>query len=461
MSEEISLWFEKYRPTTLDECVLPKAMMKIFKGYVEKKEIPNLMLTGFQGTGKTTLAKVMVKSLNADSMFVDCSTDNGKAMIETQVVPFASTMSLGNQDVPKIIICDECIEENETVRIGTIDDWKDVPIKKLNWGEEYPVVSFNMATGELENDTAHLVVDRETYSNTVVFDNGMKLKASSTHPFICKSKEDEEWSRIAIKDGIAGKLAALWINGKLELHRVEHVIRSYDKKIRVMDITVHRNHTFITSNGLITSNCDGLSAAAQKSFRPVIEKYALTTRFIFTANYPEKIIPALKSRCACFDFSQKKTEKPQMMAATMKRCRHILDDNNIKYDAKVLGMFIAKWHPDFRRILNELQSYATGCGVIDEGILTAGTKNDIADQLYPLILSGEFTKCKQWVADSIDSPEDIFAALYNRMNDYVKPELQSECIIQLAAYQEYSSHVMNQQINTMALLVELMNTLGG
>lgn len=314
MSEDISLWFEKYRPSCLEECILPKAMMKIFKGYVEKKEMPNLMLTGFQGTGKTTLAKVMVKELNADSMFVDCSTDNGKAMIETQVVPFASTMSLGNQESVKIIICDEA---------------------------------------------------------------------------------------------------------------------------------------------------DGLSAAAQKSFRPIIEKYALTTRFIFTANYPEKIIPALKSRCACFDFSQKKTEKPQMMAATMKRCKQILDDNKIKYDAKVLGMFIAKWHPDFRRILNELQSYATGNGAIDEGILTAGTKNDIADQLYPLILASEFTKCKQWVADSIDSPEDIFAALYNRMNDYVKPEHQSECIIQLAAYQEYSSHVMNQQINTMALLVELMNTIGG
>ena len=74
MSEDISLWFEKYRPSCLEECILPKAMMKIFKGYAEKKEMPNLMLTGFQGTGKTTLAKVMVKELNADSMFVDCSS---------------------------------------------------------------------------------------------------------------------------------------------------------------------------------------------------------------------------------------------------------------------------------------------------------------------------------------------------------------------------------------------------
>lgn len=311
---EVNLWFEKYRPSSLDECILPKAMLKIFQGYIDKKEMPNLMLTGFQGTGKTTLAKVMVKSLNADSMFIDCSTDNGKAMIETQVVPFASTLSLGNQDSVKIIICDEA---------------------------------------------------------------------------------------------------------------------------------------------------DGLSAAAQKSFRPIIEKYALTTRFIFTANYPEKIIPALKSRCACFDFSQKKSEKPQMMVAIFKRCKHILDDNGIEYDPKVLKLFISKWHPDFRRILNELQSYATGYGEIDEGILTAGTNNDIADQLYPLILAKDFKKCKQWVADSIDSPEDIFAALYSRLDDYVKPQAQAECILQLATYQEYSSHVMNQQINTMALLLELMGCAEG
>lgn len=314
MADEINLWFEKYRPQKLEDCILPKAMLKIFQGYIDKKEMPNLMLTGFQGTGKTTLAKVMVNSLNADSMFVDCSTDNGKAMIAEQVVPFASTMSLGNQTVPKIIICDEA---------------------------------------------------------------------------------------------------------------------------------------------------DGLSAAAQKSLRPVIEKYALTTRFVFTANYPEKIIPALKSRCACFDFSQKKAEKPQMMVSIFKRCKHILDDNGIKYDSKVLKLFISKWHPDFRRILNELQSYATGYGAIDEGILTASTGSDIADQLYPLILAGDFKKCKQWVADSIDSPEDVFAALYSRMNDYVKPEQQAECILQLAAYQEYSSHVLNQQINTMALLVELMNAVAG
>ena len=311
---DVNLWFEKYRPSSLDECILPKTMMKIFQGYIDKNEMPNLMLTGFQGTGKTTLAKVMVSSLKADSMFIDCSTDNGKAMIETQVVPFASTMSLGNQGAVKIIICDEA---------------------------------------------------------------------------------------------------------------------------------------------------DGLSAAAQKSFRPIIEKYALTTRFIFTANYPEKIIPALKSRCACFDFSQKKAEKPQMMVAIFKRCKHILDDNGIKYDPKVLKLFISKWHPDFRRILNELQSYATGYGEINEGILSAGTNSDIADQLYPLILAADFKKCKQWVADSIDSPEDVFSALYSRMNDYVKPERQAECIVQLALYQEYSSHVMNQQINTMALLVELMNAVAG
>ena len=312
--EELNLWFEKYRPKRLDDCILSKKMKDIFQGYIDKKEIPNLMLTGFQGTGKTSLAKVLVNELGADSLFIDCSTDSGKQMIQEQVVPFASTISMGDQDIPKIIICDES---------------------------------------------------------------------------------------------------------------------------------------------------DGLASAAQKSLRPVIEKYAINTRFIFTANYAEKLIPALKSRCACFDFTINKTEKAEIMTAVYKRCKHILDDNSIKYDRKVLQLFIAKWYPDFRRIINELQSYSTGYGLIDEGILSSITNDDIADQLYPLILAQDFKRCKEWVMNSVESPEDIFSGLYSRMNDYIAPELQPEFIILLAQYQEYSSHVMNQQINTMAMLTELMSAING
>lgn len=457
--EELNLWFEKYRPQNLDDCILTTKMKDIFRGYIDKKEVPNLMLTGLQGTGKTTLAKVIVKELGAEMLFIDCSTESGKQMVQEQVVPFASTISMGNNDVPKFILCDECIEEHETVRIGTINSWKDVPINQLEIDNEYPVVSFNMETQTLENDTAILVTDKEDDLYEITFFGNNKLVCNEHHPFVIKDEsgnivikklkdfkpKDRCFFVADIDDGACHKLLSYILS-----------VKKLDKKGRVMDIQVAKNHTFITSNGLVTHNCDGLLPAAQKSLRPIIERFAITTRFIFTANYAEKIIPALKSRCACFDFAMNKKEQPQLMKAIYNRCKYILDDNNISYDKKPLMLFIGKWYPDFRRIINELQSYATGYGEINEGILSAGTNNDIADQLYPLILAKDFKKCKEWLVNSVDSPEDIFAGLYNKMNDYIKPELQPTFIIILAQYQEYSSHVMNQNINTLALLTELI-----
>ena len=57
------LWAEKYRPKTVEECILPDRLQKIFQGYVKKEEIPNLMLTGPAGCGKTTVAKAMLEEL--------------------------------------------------------------------------------------------------------------------------------------------------------------------------------------------------------------------------------------------------------------------------------------------------------------------------------------------------------------------------------------------------------------
>lgn len=456
--EELNLWFEKYRPKKLADCILSKKMKNIFQGYIDKKEVPNLMLTGFQGTGKTSLAKVIVNELNAESLFIDCSTENGKQMIQNQVVPFASTISMNDQEIPKFIICDECIEENETVRIGTLDDWDDIPIKFLEFGVVYPVISMNMETGALENDTAELVVDKEDDLFEVSYLAGESLICNENHPFIIE--QNGKFVKKRLKDGILKEKCLISLDDEI-IKGVIYSVKNLNMKGRVMDINVHKNHTFITSKGLITSNCDGLSSAAQKSLRPIIEKYAINTRFIFTANYAEKLIPALKSRCACFDFTINKKEKADIMSAIFKRCKYILDENNIKYDKKSLMLFIGKWYPDFRRIINELQSYATGYGLIDEGILSSALKDDIADQLYPLILSMDFKKCKEWVANTVDSPEDIFNSLYIKMNDYIKPEMQPNFIILLAQYQEYSSHVMNQNINTMALLTELMSALNG
>ena len=60
------LWVEKYRPTTIEECILPEDTKKVFKGFLEQEEIPNLLLSGSAGVGKTTIAKALCEELGAD-----------------------------------------------------------------------------------------------------------------------------------------------------------------------------------------------------------------------------------------------------------------------------------------------------------------------------------------------------------------------------------------------------------
>lgn len=244
------------------------------------------------------------------------------------------------------------------------------------------------------------------------------------------------------------------------MERVKIVsVKPLNKKGRVMDIHVTKNHTFVTSGGLITHNCDYLSQNAMASLRPVIEKYSLTTRFIFTGNYAEKIIPALKSRCACFDFSSSKEDKPYLMMNFFKRCEYILKDNNIDYDKKVLTIFISKLFPDFRRIINELQSYSLSHQKIDDGILTIGVVNTIGDELYPILKEHKFESARKWVSENINSSEDIFSSLYNRLDSYIDKNKQPEVILILAQYQDYATRVANQNINLMACFTEIMNVL--
>ena len=72
MREEF-LWVEKYRPSTIDECVLPEGLRKTFLEFVDKKEIPNLLLAGSAGIGKTTVARALCEQLDTDYVLINGS----------------------------------------------------------------------------------------------------------------------------------------------------------------------------------------------------------------------------------------------------------------------------------------------------------------------------------------------------------------------------------------------------
>lgn len=99
------LWCEKYRPRTIEECILPERLKKPFLEYVKEKKIPNLLLAGSAGVGKTTVAKALCNEVGCDNMMINGSDESGIDTFRTKIKGYASSLSfVGGR---KVIIIDE------------------------------------------------------------------------------------------------------------------------------------------------------------------------------------------------------------------------------------------------------------------------------------------------------------------------------------------------------------------
>jgi DNA polymerase III delta prime subunit len=99
------LFVEKYRPHKIEDCILPERLKKVFQEYVTSGDIPNLMLTGSAGCGKTTVAKAMCEEVGLNHIFINSSEERGIDMLRTRIKGYASTVSLTGGR--KVIILDE------------------------------------------------------------------------------------------------------------------------------------------------------------------------------------------------------------------------------------------------------------------------------------------------------------------------------------------------------------------
>ena len=308
MNDEF-LWVEKYRPKTIKECILPEQTKKTFLDFLDKGEVPNLLLSGPAGCGKTTVAKALCAELGVD-VYVINGSDEGRFLdtVRNNAKNFASTVSLSSESKHKVIIIDE---------------------------------------------------------------------ADNTTPDV------------------------------------------------------------------------------QLLLRASIEEFSRNCRFIFTCNYKNKIIEPLHSRCAVVEFGIQGKLKQEIAAAFFGRLVHILEQERIDADKKVLAELINKHFPDWRRVLNECQRYAVG-GKIDSGILAHFSDVKVND-LIKNLKEKNFPEVRKWCVNNLDNdPSVLLRRIYDSLYSSLVPATIPAAVLILAKYQYQIAFVADQEINLLACLTEIM-----
>ena len=304
------LWVERYRPKKIEDCILPQDLKDTFQDFVNKGELPNMLLCGSAGTGKTTIARALCEELGCDYIIINSSLENGIDTLRTKIANFCSTVSFSGGT--KVVILDEFDHANQN--------------------------SF------------------------------------------------------------------------------------------------------------------------QPAFRAFLEEFSNNVRFILTCNYKNRIIEPIHSRCAVFEFAIDKADRPKIAAKFMHRLKDILNKEEVQFDEKVVAALLMKHFPDYRRVLNELQRYASS-GTIDEGIL-ANVQEVSIKGLIKALKEKDFKSMRKWVVENIDNDVSlIYRKIYDNMYDISKPQSIPNLVLLLADYQYKTAFVADQEINLVACLTECMATI--
>lgn len=201
---------------------------------------------------------------------------------------------------------------------------------------------------------------------------------------------------------------------------------------------------------IILDECDGLTQDAQRALRNVMEEYSDHTRFILTANYKHRVIPALQSRCQYFDLTPP-------LEDYIKRVKSILtsEEIDIQLDDTEVITNIRSYYPDLRKAVNELQKdTATG------KLLLSSNETQFAETLFQLIQKGVITRARK----SIIENEDKFSGDYTKLlqdifnvieSSALTSDVKRECLVIVAEYMYRAAFVLDQEINCFACLLTL------
>jgi|TARA_A200000159_G_scaffold158672_1_gene176259 DNA polymerase III delta prime subunit len=207
---------------------------------------------------------------------------------------------------------------------------------------------------------------------------------------------------------------------------------------------------------VILDEADYLTPNAQAALRNLMETYSKTTRFILTCNYVEKIIDPIQSRCQTFGIT------PPSKKDVAQRLVTVLEEKQVEYDIKDVAAIINSSYPDIRRAINAAQSHVVkGKLTLDKNsVVQANYMTKLLELLKNVTDKKEtFKNIRQIIADSkVKDFTPLYTYLYENLDEFATGSIAS-CILIIAESQYTDSHVVDKEINIMAMFVKLMNEL--
>jgi DNA polymerase III delta prime subunit len=233
--------------------------------------------------------------------------------------------------------------------------------------------------------------------------------------------------------------------GKIRIKSIKAIGRA-----NVVNLTVNKNHTFITENGIITHNCDGFGQQAQRILRAEIEKYADSVRFILTANHANKIIPALHSRLQSFHFDALDME------SFLNRLTEILQEEKVDYEPEDVVAFVQLAYPDMRKAINLLEQHVRGGKLYS--LEDTQTSKDYLIEMATMFKNGQYTQARKLVCSQArpEDYEDIYRFMYTNLDLFSDTDAgQGMAIMSIAKGLRNHALVADPEINLAAVFVEI------
>lgn len=184
------IWTFKYQPDKFENMILSNDMKSVLGKVI--KERPNIMLVGNAGVGKGTFTNIFLKETKLDNIRINCSDETSVDAMRTKVKSFATALGITSL---KIVVLNECLDENEEILTGTLGNANRTLMKKLP-DIEFDIISYNQETGNIENDKAKVISDKFDDVYEIELEDGRTVKATKNHPFLVKRNGNEMFVKL-------------------------------------------------------------------------------------------------------------------------------------------------------------------------------------------------------------------------------------------------------------------------